>query len=50
MYHALAVVAAYQLGLHVPALHEEYNSQHREVMILVWFAVINHDSSFGTAL
>jgi hypothetical protein len=49
-YHALGMKAAHQLGLHVPALHEEHNSQHRGLMILVWFAVINQDSSLGTAL
>jgi hypothetical protein len=49
-YHALAVKAVYQLGLHFPASYEEHDSRHRELMMLVWFAVINQDSSLGTAL
>lgn len=41
--HALAVKAAYQLGIHVPSSYAERPEQEREMKRKLWSAVINHD-------
>lgn len=49
-YHALAVKAAFQLGLHSPDMYVGKKSQIGEELKQVWMGVINQDRSLSTAL
>ncbi|KAF2240182.1 hypothetical protein BU26DRAFT_386877, partial [Trematosphaeria pertusa] len=42
-YHAVAVKAALQLGLHSPAPYDEHGMQKRELLKRLWFGVIIQD-------
>ena len=41
--HAVAVKAAYQLGLHSPVTYEDHGLQDSELRRRLWYAVINQD-------
>ncbi|OJD29037.1 transcriptional regulatory protein [Diplodia corticola] len=49
-YHALAVKAAYQLGLHSLRCHTDFNSPQTEQRQRLWNAVINEDRYLSIAL
>ncbi|KAH5520694.1 hypothetical protein HBI37_172020 [Parastagonospora nodorum] len=49
-YHALAVKAAYQLGLHSSTLHNESDARKRALLLRVWCGVVNQDRSLSIAL
>jgi hypothetical protein len=49
-YHALAVKAAYQLGLHSSTLHNESDAGKRSLLLRVWYGVVNQDRSLSIAL
>jgi hypothetical protein len=49
-YHALAVKASYQLGLHSPTFYEEHRTQRSGLLNRLWFAVVDQDRCLGITL
>jgi hypothetical protein len=42
-FHALAVKAAFQMGLHYPSTYESLGPEERQKRQMLWFGVLNHD-------
>ncbi|KAG9188845.1 benzoate 4-monooxygenase [Alternaria panax] len=49
-YHAIAVKASFQMGLHAPTLYDEKDVRNCEILRRVWLGVIIQDSAFSMAL
>ncbi|KAJ3580177.1 hypothetical protein NPX13_g382 [Xylaria arbuscula] len=49
-YHAMAVKACYQLGLHMPMSYKEYGIHDRELRKRVWYSVVNEDRALSISL
>ncbi|KIX03160.1 uncharacterized protein Z518_06711 [Rhinocladiella mackenziei CBS 650.93] len=49
-YHALAVKAAFQLGLHSPLGYKEYGLQESEMRKRLWYSLIHQDRVLGMCL